>query len=273
MARLNRPAHCRPRVALLLCSAWVAAAAAEPGSTYLFSIPVVPPDPGSATAGDMARVTLTVTDPGRAAAVIERGGASQVVARGVDSITVRQGLRPTLGGASLPQHRAASFVVDFDEAPIGAVMEQLEAAVGPQPDPAALARFVAAFIDDKSYLRDFDTASRVARSRTGDCTEHAVLLAALARAAGWPARIVLGVLILDGDAGLAAFGHAWTEIHAAAGWEVVDATLPEADPAVRRARYLPLISLDDEGPGYGLDLLRLAPAHPARIAIAPAGGP
>ena len=38
------------------------------------------------------------------------------------------------------------------------------------------------------------TAAEVARSREGDCTEHAVLLAALARARGIPARVAMGLV-------------------------------------------------------------------------------
>jgi hypothetical protein len=42
----------------------------------------------------------------------------------------------------------------------------------------------------------------------GDCNEHAVLLAALARAAGIPARVVAGAVYLDG----AFLYHAWCEL-------------------------------------------------------------
>jgi transglutaminase-like putative cysteine protease len=53
------------------------------------------------------------------------------------------------------------------------------------------------------------SAREVLRSRRGDCNEHAVLLAALARAAGVPARVVAG-LIVTGD-GVFAW-HAWNEL-------------------------------------------------------------
>ena len=42
----------------------------------------------------------------------------------------------------------------------------------------------------------------------GDCNEHAVLLAALGRAAGLPTRVVAGAVYLDG----AFFYHAWCEV-------------------------------------------------------------
>src|SRR3989454_203232 len=52
------------------------------------------------------------------------------------------------------------------------------------------------------------SAREVLAARRGDCNEHAVLLAALARAAGIPARVVAGAIYLDG----AFYYHAWTEL-------------------------------------------------------------
>jgi len=51
-------------------------------------------------------------------------------------------------------------------------------------------------------------ALQVLDERQGDCNEHAVLFAALARAAGLPTRIAAGVVYLDG----AFYYHAWDEV-------------------------------------------------------------
>jgi transglutaminase-like putative cysteine protease len=59
--------------------------------------------------------------------------------------------------------------------------------------------------------------------RAGDCNEHAVLFAALARAAGLPARVVAGVVYLDG----AFLYHAWNEVWLGDGWVSVDAALDQ----------------------------------------------
>jgi transglutaminase-like putative cysteine protease len=40
-----------------------------------------------------------------------------------------------------------------------------------------------------------------------------VVLTALARLVGWPARVVLGVVLVPQESTVRAFGHAWTEIH------------------------------------------------------------
>ena len=62
-------------------------------------------------------------------------------------------------------------------------------------------------------------ALQVLAMREGDCNEHAVLLAALARAAGLPTRVVAGVVYLDG----AFLYHAWCEVWLGR-WVPVDPT-------------------------------------------------
>ena len=52
------------------------------------------------------------------------------------------------------------------------------------------------------------SARDVLRARRGDCNEHAVLVAALLRAAGLPARLVAGAVY----AGDGFYYHAWDEL-------------------------------------------------------------
>ena len=59
------------------------------------------------------------------------------------------------------------------------------------------------------------------RNRAGDCSEHAALFAALARAAGLPARTAWG-LVLNEDA---LRFHVWSEFHAGGRWVPLDAAL------------------------------------------------
>lgn len=144
------------------------------------------------------------------------------------------------------RHRQPSFVIDHDTEAFVPVRAELEAQAGKAPDMAALTRFVEGFIQKKNLSRGLDVASVVATRREGDCTEHAVLLTALARARGVPARVVTGVVLLSGEDGAHAFGHAWVEYAHKGRWERADAALPESLGAV----YLPLGLWEDEGPGY-----------------------
>jgi transglutaminase-like putative cysteine protease len=163
-------------------------------------------------------------------------------------------------------HRSASFLVDFDGPAFAAIREELLRRHGPAPAADDLARFVDAWIDRKSSSRGIDVASTVATRREGDCTEHAVLLAALARLVGRDARVVIGIALVPVDGALRGFGHAWAEIHDGRGWRTVDAT-----PLPPGVRYLPLAALGDEGPGYlGGAWAALSPIHVRRVALAPA---
>ena len=96
----------------------------------------------------------------------------------------------------------------------------------------ALRRFVHRHVSNKSLGVGFASASEVARSCEGDCSEHGVLLAALLRAADIPARVVSGLVYADQFAGSdAIFGyHMWTqaliEIDGHARWIDLDPTLP-----------------------------------------------
>lgn len=74
----------------------------------------------------------------------------------------------------------------------------------------------------------FATAREALERRTGDCTEHAVLVAALCRAVGIPSRVAVGLAYANGAFG----GHMWAEawvgewvpLDAAFGEDFVDAT-------------------------------------------------
>ncbi|HQL47318.1 MAG: Transglutaminase-like superfamily protein [Acidobacteria bacterium ADurb.Bin340] len=88
----------------------------------------------------------------------------------------------------------------------------------------AVTRFVFAWIDDKDFSVGFATALEVARRPKGDCTEHAVLAAALLRRLGVPARGVTGWVAAGRTFGL----HLWVEVKLRDRWIPVDPTFDEA---------------------------------------------
>jgi hypothetical protein len=59
----------------------------------------------------------------------------------------------------------------------------------------------------KEYTATFSSALETYKAGFGDCGEHAVLLAALLRASGIPARVVFGVVYMPSQKGY--FYHAW----------------------------------------------------------------
>ena len=258
----------RRTLSLLAAAAtlWVAtpasAARDDPG-LYLFRIPVTSASK-NASLSDLIEADLEVPD---AARLVRRLGDTSVSVVAVQDGVVRIafGADETFRGEPDSADLAATFVVDYDEEPVAILSDELQVTYGDEPPIDALIEFVDATIATKTYRRSFDLASQVANRLEGDCTEHAVLLAALARALGRPARVVSGIMLVETSGELLAFGHAWAEVYDGAGWRVADATRPERDLADAQTFYLPLNALDNEGPGYALQLAELITIYPARI--------
>lgn len=87
----------------------------------------------------------------------------------------------------------------------------------------ALERYARSRIHRPGFSQAFDTAADVMKSGEGDCTEHAVLLAALARARGIPARVAIGLVY----AKQSFLYHMWTEMNIDGHWIAMDATLAQ----------------------------------------------
>jgi hypothetical protein len=92
---------------------------------------------------------------------------------------------------------------------------------------AALRNLVHRHISRKGFDTAFASAAETARTRRGDCSEHAVLLCALLRAEAIPARVASGLVYVDEFAGASdVFGwHMWTQALIDGCWVDLDATL------------------------------------------------
>jgi hypothetical protein len=119
-----------------------------------------------------------------------------------------------------------------------AIVELVRKALrGIPDDPGARAEalrvFAHHYIKDKSLGVGFASASEVCATREGDCSEHAVLLVAMLRAAGIPSRAVSGVVYVDSFVGeRQVFGfHMWAQalipIAGKPRWVNFDATMPD----------------------------------------------
>lgn len=124
-----------------------------------------------------------------------------------------------------------------------------------------MVQFVSEYISDKSLDVGFATASEVCRTREGDCSEHAVLLAAMLRAEGIPSRVVSGVVyipeFLEKES---VFGyHMWTQAliqndQGVQEWVDLDAAFPLS--ALRVALGASSLS-DDDGINSMVTVARL----------------
>jgi hypothetical protein len=87
---------------------------------------------------------------------------------------------------------------------------------------------VADHIANKNLGSAFASASQTAQTKSGDCTEYAVLLAALLRADGIPSRVAAGLVWAEyfaGEKNVFAW-HLWTQALIGGRWVDLDATLP-----------------------------------------------
>jgi len=116
-------------------------------------------------------------------------------------------------------------------------------------EPAQIAVAMEKYVNQQVQRKDFSTAlgsaAEVARSLQGDCTEHAVLLAAMLRARNIPSRIAVGLVYIES---LAAFGgHMWTEALLGDQWVPLDATLGQGGTGADHIK-LADSSFADNGP-------------------------
>jgi hypothetical protein len=119
----------------------------------------------------------------------------------------------------------------------------------------AIEAFVGTYIDSKDLSVGYASALEVARNRQGDCTEHAVLTAALCRAAGIPAQVVFGVAYVDDflGSGYCFGGHAWTQAYIGDKWIGLDASFKGAGLAGYDAGHIALaISNGEPGDFFGV---------------------
>ena len=109
--------------------------------------------------------------------------------------------------------------------------------VGQNQDAASaarrIARFVGQYIRKKDLSVGYASAVEVLKGKQGDCTEHAVLTAALCQAAGIPAELVVGLVYYQPapDSAPLFAPHAWTQVYIAGQWLEIDATRPQGATA------------------------------------------
>lgn len=122
----------------------------------------------------------------------------------------------------LAVHLASSSMIQSDHPDLVRIANEI---VGDEQDAWRAAQRIEAWVEknvtEKSMDVGFASALEVCTDRAGDCTEHSVLLCGLARAAGIPSRVAMGLLYIGGIWG----GHAWTEVWIDGAWYPVDGTI------------------------------------------------
>ena len=132
-----------------------------------------------------------------------------------------------LTSAALAQDLQPTLLVQSDAA---ILKKQAVEIVGEETDALRAVRLINSWVYrnlDKRPTLSIPNALAVYKLRAGDCNEHSVLFAALARAVGLPTRIVVGLLYTEGRF----FYHAWNEVYVGE-WIAVDPLMNQvpADP-------------------------------------------
>ncbi|MCA9019211.1 MAG: transglutaminase domain-containing protein, partial [Planctomycetaceae bacterium] len=107
------------------------------------------------------------------------------------------------------------------------VIKHANAAVGSETNPWKQALLMEKYVHRNLKKKNFSTAlasaAEVARNMEGDCTEHAMLLAAMLRAQKLPSRVAVGLVYIPTQKSFC--GHMWTEVFLDNHWIPLDATL------------------------------------------------
>jgi hypothetical protein len=151
--------------------------------------------------------------------------------------------------------KPSPYVQSEDPQVIAVAREAAGDAATPWDKAGRLRAWVRGNITAKNLSVGFASAKEALQTREGDCSEHAVLLVALLRACGVPARAAFGLFYVNSPAtGGPVFGaHMWTEAWMGR-WVALDATL--AEPVVD-AMHIRLGESALDGPSPGADFLRL----------------
>jgi transglutaminase-like putative cysteine protease len=128
--------------------------------------------------------------------------------------------------AAAAEFLKSNYFVNSEDAK---VQELAKKAVATEKDPWQKALRIEKWVHDNMKIQNFTeamaTSDHVARTLEGDCTEYAMLTAAMCKAVGVPARTALGFVYVDAAKGPVFGYHMWTEVYVQGQWLALDATL------------------------------------------------
>lgn len=204
---------------------------------------------------ETARQQLLAQYPDRTVLLVRSGEAAWKKSSGGTVSTVEPG----------SEYLAANAVIDSEDPRVAALAREWRQGLASGTGTETVNRWALArelrlatsrYITKKNLGVGFATAGEVARRPEGDCTEHAVLLAAVARACGLPSRVAAGlVYVPPGEGSVPLLGyHLWTQIWFDGDWWDFDAAMPNTEQEPFRLA-MACSSLGRESvPGLGLAL-------------------
>jgi len=121
------------------------------------------------------------------------------------------------------------FIQSDDPRVVKYAAEAVKSEKNPWKKATLMERYVYQNLKKKNFSTALASASEVAKNMEGDCTEHAVLLAAMLRAQKMPSRVAVGLVYIPSRSSFG--GHMWTEVFLDNRWLPLDATLGKGESA------------------------------------------
>ncbi|HEX6636332.1 MAG TPA: transglutaminase-like domain-containing protein [Steroidobacteraceae bacterium] len=171
----------------------------------------------------------------------------------------------TLEGAARSRALRATPWLNFEDEALTTRARNLARGV---PDASTAMRRLTAYVRNHMSAERIDmlgygSALEAFRSRRGDCTEYAVLLAAMGRAAGVPTRVVSGLVYSRSFEGqhYVFVPHVWVHAWTGSAWQAFDAALGRFD-----STHLAFAASDEGSPAELFEGISLA--HELRLTSA-----
>jgi hypothetical protein len=197
---------------------------------------------------ELLELAITSTDdPGSVWPAARRNGSGWTLTLSANPVTVRDDPAAAL---------AETLSYPISDARVQELLHRSGAAGLPAAEAIArLVGFVHGYLDYTPRTPERNVLETI-EARGGECTEFADLLTTLARAAGIPARTVIGLAYSDRPGPAFAF-HAWNEVAVDGEWRAVD---PTWNQVRADATHMPL-------PANEVGLLRLLNGDRLRFAV------
>lgn len=199
------------------------------------------------------RVSLPTDNPAEVLATGVTQSLKPIDERTVE-LTVRSEIPPQAPPAdAAPAEARYTRPSQFLQSEDPLIVELAESVAGDEPDAWKVALALEQLVQQKVKNKNFSTlmasAAEVAKSLSGDCTEHACLLAALCRARQIPSRVAVGLMYVPRDSAFG--GHMWTEVYVRGRWVPLDGTLGRGHVGGDHIKFRDS-ALEDGGEGDGL---------------------
>ncbi len=211
-------------------------------------VPVDPIQNGHATKRVVYRITLEEDDPSR---FFVQGPTQEVKRINPQTVelTVTQAKIPPKPRKETPARDEYLKSTRWLQSDDSRVQQLARHAAAAETDPVKLAYRLESYVQTKLDKKNFSTAlasaAEVAASLEGDCTEHAMLLAAMLRAKNIPSRVAVGLVYVESAESFG--GHMWTEAYLNGAWIPLDATMGRGGIGAAHIK-LAESSLSDDAP-------------------------